>query len=301
MEQVKAALTSDPRVYEHLELFTDGWSERDKEDARLILIDAAKDGDVRVPGVLWTVTSSGELVDALEEILAAGPPSVQVSAAEALSELRVGGLASHIAALVNGRSLRGHFLNRACRFIATTGGSVRLVALIEASRDEVVRGALIDSLWGVERLNHFPMVWFEGLGLVHRAVRIPAASFRDSAWSEIKRLIGSSPVALGYVPIHGVSVPAELHAVVMDIFRGKGEPDPNLLSGLTDAQRRAALVTAADSLMNKGKPRGAHYVAVLGGDAHRDVLEWASVQPDTTIAQAGQDALASLEGVTPSP
>lgn len=294
-EQVDTMLASDPRVYEHLELFTEAWSEADKSAAASRLLDAAHSGDARVPHVLWTVLDDAALQKALEGLFTTAPPSVQLAAAEVLSELGRDALAEPVIGLIQSGALRGHALGRACRLAASLAGSERLVDVVESSHDEGLKTALIDAIWQVEGLEDFPTVWFQGLGLVRRALRIPAPSFRDEAWLELKRLVGSSPDSLGYVPIQGASVPGSLQALIMDIFRGVGAPDPRLIDALDDDLRDAALVGAAYSLMQQGKARGARYVAELGGEAHRDVLEVAAGAADPRIAEAASAALAHLD------
>jgi len=294
-EQVDVMLASNPRVQEHLELFTEAWTAADKSAAASRLLDAAHAGDARVPHVLWTVLEAAALQDALEVLFTTASSPVRLAAAEVLSERGLGGLAEPVIGLVQSGTLRGHVLGRACRLAATLAGSVRLVDLVESTHDEVLKTALIDAIWHVEGLEHFPTVWFQGLGLLRRALSIPAPSFRDEAWLELKRLVGSSPDSRGYVPIQGASVPGPLQALIMDIFRGVGAPDLRLIDALDDDRRDAALVGAAYSLMRQGKARAARYVAELGGEAHRDVLELAAAAADARIAEAANAALAHLD------
>ena len=76
-----------------------------------------------------------------------------------------------------------------------------------------------------------------------------------------------------------------------DLKRGQGPIDQGKISALGADERQALLVTAADVLMNRKGARGALFVAHIGGDAHRDVLEWAATHHDPAIAQAGAEAL----------
>jgi len=297
LDLVRDALATTPREREYLELFTDGWSQADRDAARALLVDAARAGDWRVPAVLWTVASPDELRAALESLLQSGQPRVRVEAGHELLKLTRDGLVAALDDAIVNERLDRHGLMRAVDLLLAAGGEAHVAGMLDrAAAREDVRTVLIERLWDWRQYDLVTSPWWTGMGLLRRTLTLELPSFRGPAVERLKALLGSMPIVLGYQPVAMAPIPAALRAAMNDIDGGSGPVDESLLAPLGDDERRALLVYAADVALHRDQPRGVLYVGRIGGREHRDLLEWAAASRLPAYAHAGAEALQTLGG-----
>lgn len=295
LEDLRAALETTPREREHLQLWTNGWSEADRAAARDLLLQAGRAGDHRVPATLSTVIAGEALRHALTDLLERAPERVRVETGWALRDVARIALEQALRDTVEGMRLDHHGLLRAIDLLLAQGAEPYLVSLLDGSPHEELRTILADRLWLAHGLANFPTTWWSGLGLLRRTLTLPLPSFRTPAIAALKRLLASTPAIEGYAPVPAATpIPPALKTAMDDVERGQGAvPDP-LLAALTDEERRAALVYAADVALHRSKPRGVTWVGAVAGPAHRDLLDWAAAHRSEPYARAGGDAIARL-------
>lgn len=295
LDVVRDALATTPREREYLELFTDGWSQADRDAARTLLVDAARAGDWRVPAVLWTVATVDEQRAVFEDLLKSGLPRVRVEAGWELQRLNRGLIEAALDPVIANGQLDRYGLIRAVDLLLSSGGEHHVIDLLDrAAGHEDVRTALIERLWDWRQYDLAVVGWWTGLGLLRRTLSLEVQSFRGPALDRFRALLASVPMVLGYQLAAPQPIPAALRSAMNDIDNGSGPADEALIAPLGNELERALLVYAADVALHRGQARGIVYVGRLGGGAHRDLVEWAAAHRLPAYAQAGADVLRTL-------
>lgn len=284
------ALSQDPRLHEYIDLRVEGWSDEDLDRARQITRDLAHSGDPRAVALiqtLWPITRWRELLDPL---LTDAPPAVAHAAGRALRAMLANQLSSALAP-----HLRGP--NPACAQLLIEAGAEHAViaALDDPALPEQALCKLVDALWSARRYDAFGAPWWSDLGLLHRALLIPAPSIRAPALTQFKALLTTSPGLAGYTSPPWEPIPAGLDALMRDIRRGSEPPDADATRALSPQHQRALLLYAASQIVERRSTRALLYLVHLSGAAHRDLIEWAARHHDAALSDAARGALSELD------
>lgn len=292
LEVLRRELATDTRQNEHLVIDSRGWGEADKRAALALLLEAARRGDTRVPEALCFVVDGRELEAALDTLVAGSDAAMRVEALRELHARARGRVYASVRGDIIAGRLAGSGVARALSLLFEVGEASGVMALLDATLDEATRTEIIDGLWRHGRLDLYPTPGWAGLGAFRRALLLPFASFRAPLVERFKRILMTSPLAEGF-PVRAWEAPsAALRAAMTDIDRGAG-PVPTG-AGLTDEERHALVLHAAEQATRFGKARALEALAALTGPTHRDVLEWASTHVLEPMRRVAESALAQL-------
>lgn len=293
LEVLRQELGTTPRDNEVITLDTAGWSDDDKRQALALLIDAARRGDRRAPAAFALVATGTALENALTDVMQNADPAVAIEAAWELQTLTGGKLYASVRRDLGTGRLTGSALERALALLLRQGEGAGVMALLDATADEATRTSILDALWRHARLDLFPTPGWAGLGAFRRALLLPIPSFRAPRIEPFKRLLMTNPVVEGF-PVRAWELPsAELRAAIKDVDRGTG-PTPNG-ANLTEEEQFALLLHATEQAVQFAKPRALATAALLGGNSHRDLLEWACHHPQEPMRTAAEAALKDLD------
>lgn len=293
LEVLRRELNTTSRENDNLVLDTATWSDDDKRQAFAILMDAARAGETRAPAALQAVVAGATLENALRELEGGASRAVAIEAAWVLHTFARGRVYASLRRDLVAGQLTGTALARALALLLQQGEAAGAMGLLDATADEAARTQIFDALWRHARLDLFPTPGWASLGAFRRQLLLPLPSFRAPLVERFKRLLMTNPLTQGF-PVRAWEAPTPaLKAGMKEIDRGQGPPPTG--DGLTEEERQALLIYAAEQALGFANVRALQTVVALSGGVHRDLLEWAlrhALEPMRTAATA---ALASLD------
>lgn len=295
LETIAELLATNPHDDEFIILpaSADQWSEADKRAVAGVLVEAAqRQGESRAPYVLSRLLPRQEANAALRQLLHAKQLAVRHAAADSLDDATPAELQQSLGpGLVAGNGSLTALL-KVARLLQRRQGDAELLRWMIETKDETARSAIVQALWDAHKLSRLQRTWWAGWGLFYDQLKSPIPSIRQPAITAFAARLQAPLVP----DVDGTSQPPPtLWARMEDVMKGTGAIDEAAVASLSDDERLALLVFAAEEAEGFDNPRGLEYVYALGGAKHRDLFERCARSRKAPLAATATRILAELD------